>query len=242
MKNNGSLFIKISIVLSGILLLFSVIIFPVGCSILGIDFDSVEKIWIVTLLITVMSTMIMVYLLFRFGIEKKGIKANGCSIIFKEYDSFIKSHEKSLIEHNYQKSNMISISKASIIIYCKPISAGVLHAFVIIKSIELDGFILQEANDAITNHFSQMFKPKNIMAINLISLFCVERITPTFRELVDNQPIQGWKNGRFNAGISFGGKKLYIAQQKGGFGFLNYKKLKKEFHNVFNYAQELSCK
>lgn len=242
LKKSNNVIVKISIIVSAVLLLFSVIIFPIVCTLFEIDFESVEKLWIALLLFTVVSSIIMVLLLSHFGIDKKKIEPYKSFVTFKDFNSFVHLLEISLKHYNYHSFSITSVSNGKLNMFCKPICRGILHSFVVIKVDELDEDILLKFNNAITKHFDEKYGKKRTIAINLISLFCVNRITPTFRELTENQPIQGWKNGRFIAGLSFGSKKLYIAQQKGGFGFLNYNKLKKEFNNVFQYAQQLNNK
>ena len=68
----------------------------------------------------------------------------------------------------------------------------------------------------------------------MISVFCVDRITPDFQKLVNSNVQQGLKNVRLPIGVSFGGKNIYIAKQKDGFAITKYKRLRKEFIDIIN--------
>lgn len=68
----------------------------------------------------------------------------------------------------------------------------------------------------------------------MISVFCVDRITPAFQKLVNSNVQQGLKNSRLPVGVSLGGKNIYIARQKDGFAITKYKRLRKEFIDIMH--------
>ena len=68
----------------------------------------------------------------------------------------------------------------------------------------------------------------------MISVVCVDRITPDFQKLVNSNVQQGFKNGRLPVGVSFGGKNIYIARQKDGFAITKHKRLRREFIDIMD--------
>ena len=75
--------------------------------------------------------------------------------------------------------------------------------------------------------------------INMISVFCVDRITPTLQKLLNSNIQQGYKNGRLPVAISFGGKNIYIAKQKDGFAITKYKRLRKQFLKILKQSMQI---
>ena len=65
--------------------------------------------------------------------------------------------------------------------------------------------------------------------IRLVLIVCVDKVTPAFYKYTDSNIEQGFKFFWLPVGISFGGKTVYIAKQKGGLAITQYKKLRKEF-------------
>ena len=49
---------------------------------------------------------------------------------------------------------------------------------------------------------------------------------------------QGLKNGRLVAGISFGGKRVYVAKQVGGLYISKYKKLRKSLIQILELQED----
>ena len=110
-----------------------------------------------------------------------------------------------------------------------------LACFTIIRVPELSDELLDSANESITNILNKYYGCKTITdTINMISVFCVDRITPAFQKLVNNNVQQGFKNGRLPVGVSLGGKNIYIAKQKDGFAITKYKRLRREFIDIMD--------
>ena len=71
-----------------------------------------------------------------------------------------------------------------------------------------------------------------------MTIVCVNRINSSFRNIMNSNVEQDFTIGRFIAGLSFGGKGLYIAEQAGGFAILKYKKYRKKFFELFDFLIE----
>lgn len=176
----------------------------------------------------------------KYGISEKSVQADTFPAGFKNYDSLIPYLETSLKTEGYDDFCTFPLSEGFLNVYCQSVFNEILTAFVVVKVDEMDENLLKETEAALTECFDKKMAKEPIKAVNVISLFCVQRLTKEFKKLVNTRPVEGWKNGRFIAGLSFGGRKGYIAKQKGGFGILNYKKLRKTFEKIYQNAQQLS--
>ena len=127
---------------------------------------------------------------------------------------------KSLLDHSYNQIESLELEECEIFLYAKQKKKKELNLFVIIKSNVLTECIIQSSNDFITSVLIEKFN-RNINkianSINVISLFCVNRVSNEFNSLFSEGVEQGIRNGRFIAGISFGKNGLYISQANSNF-------------------------
>ena len=185
--------------------------------------------------------VLFIVLLFLLGgLEQKEVKAERFSLFFNDYYELMESLTKSLKEQAYIEQKVIGIAAdVAVKLYLKKCNLGQLDVIAIIRINELTNERLKTANDNITRTLSNYYCEKKIIdTINIISIFCVDRITPTFKKLVDGNLRQGLKNGRLNVGISFGGKKIYVAQQRDGFAIVRYKRARKIFCDIIGFPPQ----
>lgn len=189
-----------------------------------------------TIVTTILCSFFAVGILFMIlvpvlgAIEPKVGKAEIMPLYFHSYVDFFASLEKTLKEKNYFRQEIRSAYNGEeLTVYARKTRLWVLDCFVIVRITELSEEIVERVNDSITDILTEYYEGEITDTVDMISIFCVDRITPTFRTMINNNTLQGLKNGRLLVGISFGGKKLYIAPQKGGYAILKYKRLRKEF-------------
>jgi hypothetical protein len=168
------------------------------------------------------------------GLKQKPVKAEKKPLVFPSYNEFLDFIKKSLLQKNYQLQKAVLISSnGEVMVYVKPSKSWTLAVFTIIRVCELSDELIENANESITNILNEYYDGKVITdTINMISVFCVDRITPAFQKLVNSNVQQGLKNGRLPVGVSLGGKNIYIAKQKDGFAITKYKRLRKEFIDI----------
>lgn len=168
------------------------------------------------------------------GLKQKPVKAEKKPLVFPSYNEFFDFIKKSLLQKNYQLQKAVPISSnGEVMVYVKPSKSWTLAVFTIIRVSELSDELIENANESITNILNEYYDGKVITdTINMISVFCVDRITPAFQKLVNSNVQQGLKNGRLPVGVSLGGKNIYIAKQKDGFAITKYKRLRKEFIDI----------
>lgn len=170
------------------------------------------------------------------GLKQKPVKAEKASLIYASYDELLDFLQKRLLEKEYKKQNEAHVSPdGEVAVYLKPSKFWTLTCFAIIRAPELSDELLDNANESITNTLNTYYGCETITdTINMISVFCVDRITPAFQKLVNSNVQQGFKNGRFPVGISFGGRKIYMAKQRDGFAITKYRRLRKEFVSIMD--------
>lgn len=233
------------IILKTLLVIWTILFFLVfpGMIFIGLLFeeDTAYIVFITIWNLLIVSSIIFVVLRLIFGgLKQKPVKAETVLLPFEDYISFECFIDQSLTSKFYVKQKNLSVcEKGNVAVYTKSTKLWTLDCFAIIRIIELSDEILEIVNDKITEILTEYYKGKTITdTVNMISVFCVNRITPTFQKLVNSNIQQGVKNGRLPVGISFGGKKIYIAKQKDGFAIAHYKKLRKEFLDVMNLSEE----
>lgn len=228
------LILKTLIVIGMILL---VMLFPGGVAIsFLIHNEEIMDVIVYTIFFSFMGVglLFMILLPIFGGLKQKPVKAEKKPLVFPSYNEFLDFIKKSLLQKNYQLQKAVPISSnGEVMVYVKPSKSWTLAVFTIIRVSELSDELIENANESITNILNEYYDGKVITdTINMISVFCVDRITPAFQKLVNSNVQQGLKNGRLPVGVSLGGKNIYIAKQKDGFAITKYKRLRKEFIDI----------
>ena len=228
--------VKGSIILSGFLLAFTALGFPIIGVWLGYDFEAIEKNWIVLWVLTFISGAIMVFLLSSVKLLEKNTPEK-IPLSFETYELLKNFLNQTLEEYGFEARQTYLISPfEEVRVYIKSPKLGMTDCLSLIRVPELSEENLSMANEKITETLKLHYNEKIIFNnINMISVFCVDRITPAFRKLLNSTVCQGLKNGRLVVGISFGGKNIYISRPNDGFAIVRYKKLRNFFLEVMNF-------
>lgn len=144
---------------------------------------------------------------------------------FKGFSSFNDYLSDILIRDGYNKQKSVSISDSGILtVFTRKDVPMELDSFVLLKVDELTDEILELSDNEVTNILLEYYNKKIITdKVIMTSIVCVDRITPTFQKLVNDKLTQNLKNQILPIGISFGGKKIYIAKQVDGITLGRYK-------------------
>lgn len=213
-----------------------VIVFP-GSILCAVFPDAMGVIVQVAFVIANVSGLLLIILLPIFGgIKSKPVKAEVFASPHPSYEDFSHFLNGSLIENGYHLLKTASLElEGAVTVYADTLEGSEWNCVSVIRVPELTDELTETANNAITDIITGESGRDVITAyVNMISIFCVDRITPTFRKMVNCNMEQGLKNGRLVAGISFGGKKIYVAKQSGGLFIAKYKKLRKKLHQILN--------
>ena len=178
--------------------------------------------------------LFMILLLIFGGLKRKPVKADKYPLAITSYSELLEFLQERLLQKNYKFQKTLSISSnGTVSLYLKPKKTWELACFTIIRVSELSDDLITEANDSITEILTEYYGGETITdSIDMISVFCVDRITPAFQKLVNTNLQQGLKNGRFIAGVSFGVNNVYLAKQEDGFFMIGYKQLRNEFIDI----------
>lgn len=197
-------------------------------------------IWIIDMIAFFVSGVALMIVLPIFGLKQKPVKAEKMPLSFADFTTLANHIDGSAKSKNYVQQPTRAFAKDGMLItYIKPNRARELGCIALVRVAEISDEILDAADDAITESL-KAYCGKDIITdtVNIITIVCVDRITPAFQKMVNTNIQQGFKNGRLPVGISFGGKTVYIAKQKDGFATAKYKKLRKEFLRIMQTGSE----
>ena len=187
---------------------------------------------------------LLIILLPLFGKKKsKPVKADVLASPYRSYEELSQFLSAAMATNGYHLVKTSTLEpEGAVSVYADTLKGSEWNCVSVIRVPELTDELTETANNAITDILTGESGRDVITAyVNMISIFCVDRITPTFRKMVNCNMEQGLKNGRLVAGISFGGKKIYVAKQSGGLFIAKYKKLRKRLHQILNlYAGQES--
>lgn len=200
------------------------------------DENVVRTLMTIGLIVFFVFAVFLMILLPIFGLKQKPVKAEKMAVSFNDYDSLAKHIQNSAESNGYTQQSRVTFCGDGILVtYIKPNGLWKESCIALVRVAELTEDNSDCANDAITESLKAYYRKEKITnTVDMITIICVDCITPTFQKLVNGNIQQGFKNGRLLVGISFGGKKIYIAKQEDGFAISKYKKLRREFIDLMD--------
>lgn len=186
-----------------------------------------------------MGFLLMVLLPLFGGMKPKPVKAEVFASPYASYEEFSRVLSGALGENGYSPvKTAVPEPESTVTVYADTLQGGEWNCVSVLRVPELTEEWTEAANDAITDILTGESGQATIYAyVNMISIFCVDRITPAFRSLVNSNMEQGFKNGRLVVGVSFGGKRIYVARQVGGLFIVKYKKLRRELARILELQE-----
>ena len=173
------------------------------------------------------------------GMKPKPAKAEVFASPYASYEEFSRFLSGALGENGYSPvKTAVPEPESTVTVYADTLQGGEWNCVSVLRVPELTEEWTQAANDAITDFLTGERVQGTIYAyVNMISIFCVDRITPAFRSMINSNMEQGFKNGRLVVGVSFGGKRIYVARQVGGLFIVKYKKLRRELARILELQE-----
>lgn len=164
------------------------------------------------------------------------VKAERYPLRQKTYEELFNELKDQLVEREYVSHETILLAEeGSINIFTRKTKSYGMSAYTILRVSNLTEKILEEADEKIDGFLEQYYGKKRITdRIEMTLIPCVDRVGSSFYHLVDVNLEQEIKKTRLIVGVSFGGKKIYIATQKDGMSLSRYKRMKKEFIELMN--------
>ena len=203
-------------------------------------------VWLLVCQCGLISGIVFGFLVFLFpfifddpnGIMSLKKKVDKYALKIKKFDEFytLLSEKKSYT--GYAEIKEGDFVDYQIYIYAREKQGSNLALLWVIHTDEITDDILNSANDKLvelveTHYDSKIGRIAGHITVNMI--VCVNRITSAFRKMLQNDIEQDFKAGRFICGVSFGGKKMYIPEEKTNFMKYKYKKIRKDFMSSFNF-------
>ena len=217
------------------------IIFP-GCIPIGIFVPEAIAYVIMAIagIVCFVAGVLVIILLAAFGgMKPKPVKAEVFASPYASYEEFSRVLSGALGENGYSPvKTAVPEPESTVTVYADTLQGGEWNCVSVLRVPELTEEWTEAANDAITDILTGESGQATIYAyVNMISIFCVDRITPAFRSMVNSNMEQGFKNGRLVVGVSFGGKRIYVARQVGGLFIVKYKKLRRELARILELQE-----
>lgn len=203
-----------------------------------------NSLWIADLILFAFFTILFIVLTRVMKIEEKPIKPDKFPLLFNNFNE-LQDYliSKISLESYIQQPEVLFDENGKTTVFIKSGGLWKIDCIALIRVKEVTNEILESANDSITESLYHYYGKKKITdTVSMISIICVDRITPAFNKLLNSNVEQGVKNFRLPVGVSFGGKQIYIPKQKDGFAIAQYKKLRKEFMNMMNLTKEQCIK
>ncbi|MEZ3421935.1 MAG: hypothetical protein K1V95_08495 [Eubacterium sp.] len=202
------------------------------------------SLWIADFMLCAFFTILFVVLTRVMKIENKPIKPDKFPLLFNNFNDLQGYLFKKISLKLYeQQPEVLFGENGKTTVFIKSGGLWKIDCIALICVKEITNEILENANDSITKSLYHYYgKEKITDTVSMISIICVDRITPAFNKLLNSNVEQGVKNFRLPIGISFGGKQIYIPKQKDGFAIAQYRKLRKEFMQIMNLTKEQCIK
>ena len=123
---------------------------------------------------------------------------------------------ENLTQQDYHPSELSSSEDPECIeIYSKRETLGAIKCVTVARISELDTNYLEHTSDEVQKFLKSYFRGHFFAnRLVMVSFFCVDRVTPAFYNVISKSQLTNFKVRYLPIGISFGGKKVYIANPK----------------------------
>jgi hypothetical protein len=221
--------------------LFAVLGLPIIWSVIGKTFKEMEKKWFVALVAWFISGGILIVVTSVIEFEQTPTKAEKLKLLCEDFAALALHFETAANMRDYLELSSFNLGGQHEMRIFARRRQGMLQCFVLARLPELTPALMNEADERFWEFAANFYGTSRITAtVQSIMVVCVDRITPAFQKLVNSNIQQNFRNHKLPVGISFGGKRVYVAKQEGGFVVGAYKKMKKEFLSMLgDMAAEL---
>lgn len=191
----------------------------------------IYTLWITDMILFFSCGGLIVVLTIVFKIKPQPVKAEKMPLAFEDYNSLLDFIQNSAKLNGYKRQQVIPfISNGAVIVFVRPSGLWKLDCIALVRVNELTDEILDKANNAITKSLCGYYGKETITdTISMITIVCVNRITPAFQKLVNSNIEQGFKNFRLPVGISLVENKFTLQNKKTVLQLQNTKNSEKNF-------------
>ncbi len=197
-------------------------------------FLSYEKLYLVFKISGILffvSGGIMIFLLCTLDqIIIKPVKGEKLPSPFTDFEETVEYFDEATGNQGYEKHEQVCVSEnAKMQVYSQRKLDSRAHFVILNRIKQMEDDTLDTFDEVFDKFITNYFAGSVTGHVHLTIVMCVDRVTPQFYKFVDNNIHNGLKLFQLPAGISYGGKQIYIAKQKDGFAIMKYKKMRKEF-------------
>lgn len=179
--------------------------------------------------------VILLICILAWGIDLKPTLAEKYTISFVAFSSFLEHININLTAHGFLQIPLsYTNSDLSIWLYKKRKPLWNSECFCVIRAEQLTSDAIASAESIITNALIAYEGTTSIDITNITLIFCVDRVSNSFKKMLNNNIKQTFKVRKLIVGVSFGSKSVYIARQKDGFAYLQYYRMRKFFLRIMN--------
>lgn len=144
--------------------------------------------------------------------DSKTAKSEKVAISLKTYNELREHIEKLATDWNYKYSRVHSLDEGEVCIYIHSAGFSGIDCIVLVRVPELHQEIRGQIDEAVYDLLTAYYGKDELNDfVSMIELFCVDRITSSFRSALTNVKWKDYKFEFFPVGVSFGGKNAYIA-------------------------------
>ena len=151
-----------------------------------------------------------------------------------KFDELLLKLNSALDGMGYRKFACYQDNHLQLHLYCKSAFKGNLSIFAVSYSHELTEKTFKMYEELMEDYSNQT-NTGFVYNSNVIEIFCVDRLSTYFRQIINLGVEQDFNRSRFCSGVSFGGRKLYIAPPKNRFAISKYNKSKKMFMKCMDF-------
>lgn len=207
------------------------LIIPIVGIVLGKEVEEFDSIWIGDIIASGVWLGGLFILSAVLKIEPEPVEAEKRELPFDDFETLLAHFDAAAAECDYERQPEHPCEDdARVIVFVRSSGPSEIDSLAFLRVAELTDEAIEAANRTITETLLDYYNTDRITdSVNMITVICVDRITPPFRTYVNSGIEQGPKNGFLPVGASFGGKGLYLARQKDGYAIARYKRLRKEF-------------
>ena len=190
-----------------------------------------ETLYLIVIIIYVILVVIMVYLMKKIDISPSDVMPDVKSINAKDYSEFKEKIFQQAINQGFDEPNSLVLKEDGETTLAFRKNNGVTYVLQTIWMEELHTGVLDVATELFWEKTELYVGEDAIQSqtIGLMQCVCVQRLNGAMRKFTHQNVQQEYKRYQILAAISFGGRKAYICQTKGGFFRSYYRYLKREF-------------